>query len=266
MVLDFFKNRRRKQLLAEPFPEAWLEFLQRNVRHYGLLNEQQRAKLRDLVVVFVAEKDWEGCGGLEMDDEIRVTIAGQACLLALGVEPNFYFDRVETVLVYPDTFVVPGRASGGIVVDEGGEPLLGEAWHRGPIILSWEAVRHGANVGDDNVPVGEGGPNVVLHEFAHHLDGLDGVIDGVPPLSSRDEVRNWHRVTEREFDRLVEQSEHGQATLLDAYGATNNAEFFAVATECFFEKPREMRSRHRELYGALGGFYKLDPAEWRPEI
>ena len=256
MIFDWFKNRRRRTLLAEPFPDAWLAYLRRNVRHYALIDEPKRAKLRELVQVFVAEKDWEGCGGLVMDDEIRVTIAGQACLLALGADPNFYFDRVETILVYPDVFVRPPETHGGFLVDEEGMSLLGEAWHRGPIVLSWEAARHGGSVSDD-------GPNVVLHEFAHHLDGLDGDMDGVPPLATREQYGNWHRVTAAEFERLTVSSENGEATLLDDYGTTNNAEFFAVATECFFENPRAMQKQHCELYNALRGFYQLDPAAWR---
>jgi Mlc titration factor MtfA (ptsG expression regulator) len=258
MFLNLFKSRRRRQLLAEPFPDQWRRWLEANVRHYQQISDAQRTKLRQLVTVFVAEKCWEGCDGLEVTDEMRVTIAGSACLLAVGVEPNYYFDRVLTILVFPDTFVRSPKWHGGMLVDESGMPTLGEAWHRGPIVLAWNMVQEESRGGSM-------GHNLVLHEFAHYLDGLDGEMDGTPPLAGAEQYRNWHRVTNREFARLVASSRRGEATLLDHYGATNNAEFFAVATECFFERPREMRSEHRQLYDALAGFYQQQPAEWPPE-
>jgi Mlc titration factor MtfA (ptsG expression regulator) len=254
MVLGFFKSRRRRELLEQPFAEAWRTWME-GIWHYRQVGDAEQAKLRQLVRVFVAEKSWEGCDGLAVTEQMQVTIAAGACLLAVGVEPNFYFDRVETVLIYPDTFVRPGEWQSGMIVEEDGMPMLGEAWHRGPIVLAWNTVEHEA-AGHSR------GHNLVLHEFAHHLDGLDGDMDGVPPLIGAEQRRNWHRVTEREFHRLVDQSERGQATLLDHYGATNNAEFFAVSTECFFERPREMRQGHAELYDALAGFYHQDPAAW----
>jgi Mlc titration factor MtfA (ptsG expression regulator) len=255
MIFGWLKSRRRKELLSQPFPDEWLNWLQKNVRHYRQIGEAQEAKLRQLVRVFVAEKVWEGCDGLEVTDEMRVTIAGSACLLAVGVEPNFYFDRVETILLFPDKFVRPPEWHGGMLVDDLGLPTLGEAWHRGPIVLSWKTVKR-ESAGRAR------GQNLVLHEFAHHLDGLDGDMDGTPPFSRAEQYGNWHRVTEREFRRLAKQSARGEATLLDHYGATNNAEFFAVSTECFFECPREMREQHRELYAALSEFYQQDPAAW----
>jgi hypothetical protein len=209
-----------------------------------------------MVQVFVAEKDWEGCGGLELTDQIRVTIAGQACLLLLGLDHDLYRD-VQTILVYPST-VVPKRVEESIfaaprIVPEL-RPVIGEAHHRGPIILTWDSVRHGGIHP-------ELGHNVVYHEFAHKLDLLDGAVDGTPPLASRAEYDRWVEVCTREYEALRERSQRGEPTLLDPYGGTDVGEFFAVATEHFFDTPIELREEHPDLYEVLGRFYRQDTAE-----
>lgn len=246
---SWFKHRRRRQILAQPFPEAWLEYLRTNVAQYSLLTPERQARLRDRVQVFVAEKTWVGCGGLTVDDEMKVTIAAQACLLVLGIDYEYHYDQIQSVLIYRDTYVHPPEWRGGLIHE--GRAIEGEAWHRGPIVLTWGNTK----------PPGKRGSNLVFHEFAHHLDDLDGEMDGTPPLE-RDQERRWDRVVENEYHRLVRASEQGRATLLDQYGATNRAEFFAVATECFFQRPVALRSRHPELYGILRDFYRQDPAEW----
>jgi MtfA peptidase len=254
MFSSWFRHRRRRELLAQPFPEAWEQYLTRNVRHDAWLPQELRAKLRGLVKVFVAEKEWVGCGGLEMSDEIRVTIAGQACLLLLGVE-EYYFDHVRTILVYPGMFVKPPEWQRHWGLIEEDRPTLGEAWHRGPVVLSWKHVRRGGRGM-------QGGRNVVLHEFAHQLDGLDGEMGGTPPLRTAEEYRRWNEVVTEEFHRLVERVRRGEENWLDPYGATNEAEFFAVTTEHFFEEAEEMRGYYPELYQVLSDFYRLDPAVW----
>jgi Mlc titration factor MtfA (ptsG expression regulator)/Zn-finger nucleic acid-binding protein len=252
MIFSWLKKRRRRRLLAASFPTDWLAHLQGNVAHYGLLGETERAKLRDDLRVLIAEKTWEGCGGLAVTDEMKVTIAAQACLLLLGVEHD-YFSRVQSILVYPAGYRSPeGNVGPGGVVHEGGG-RLGEAWYRGPVVLGWEAVRVG---GQDH----RDGRNVVLHEFAHQLDFLDGWIDGTPPLKSRAQSQKWHEVMTAEYARLVEESERGKPKVLDAYGATDPAEFFAVATECFFEKPVQLLRRHPALYEVLRDYYGQDVA------
>jgi len=238
------KKWRRKRLLARPFPEAWCEHLDQNVRHFRLLSNEQREKLRQSVVVMVAEKEWVGCRGLEMTDEIKVTIAGQAGLMLLGHEAPYYFDGVLSVLVYPEAFVTDLY-----------QETFGEAWPRGPVILSWRHVKEGGRDPAD-------GLNLVLHEFAHQLDGLDGDMSGIPPLGSRRRLERWREVAEREYVRLVNRADRGEITLLDHYGASNRAEFFAVATECFFERPLAMQRQHPELYAIFSDFYRLDPAQW----
>ena len=253
MIFDWFREHRRKELLEEPFPSEWAQFIEENVAHYGYLAAEERGRLRDLVRIFVDEKNWEGCGGLEITEEIKATVAAQACLLLLGLEHN-YFANVESILVYPAGYVAKGRTVGlDGVVEEGPSQRLGEAWQTGPVILSWLDVKTGgANELD--------GHNVVLHEFAHKLDLGDGAVDGVPRLEGDAQYDRWAEVMSAEYERLVENSEKGHATLLDRYGATNAGEFFAVATECFFEKARQMRESHPELYEVLRSYYRQDTA------
>lgn len=255
-MLHFLRERRRRKLLARPFPDEWEASMRRNVAHYRWLDAAECQQLRERVRIFVAEKHWEGCGGLVLTDEIRVTIAAQACLLVLGL-PGELYPNVRSILVYPSTVVVPPRRVGSFEVPlgpvEGPLPILGEAHHRGPVILVWDAVRHSGRHP-------ERGHNVVFHEFAHQLDMQDGRADGTPTLHGRAEVERWARICSREYLALREQAERGIPTLLDPYGATTEAEFFAVATELFFDRPLELRDRHHELYGVLQAFYRQDPA------
>lgn len=256
MPFDWLRKRRRKKLLEEPFPEQWQEILRQNTAHMEWLNATERALLRDLVQVFVAEKSWEGCGGLELTDEIRVTIAADACLLLLGL-PHDVYDSVRTILVYPSTVISPQRQLGFFEVATaplgGPRPVIGEAHLRGPVILSWDAVRRGARHP-------EHGHNVVFHEFAHKLDMLDSYADGTPPLASRADYTRWGEVFSASFTALRAEAERGRPTLLDPYGATNEAEFFAVATEAFFNLPLKLREGELALYELLAGFYQQDPA------
>ena len=252
MLFGWFKRRRRRKLLAEPFPDAWLAPLREALPCYDALSEDERRRLRDDLRIFIAEKTWTGCGGFEMTDRARVVVAAQACLLLLHLDHDYYKD-VREVLMYPSTFVVPDRSLGpGGVVSEAERATLGQAWRRGPVVLAWDSVRGGAANAED-------GRNLVYHEFAHKLDLLDEVADGTPPLRRRERYEAWRRVMTREYERLIEASGRGRATLLDRYGATNPAEFFAVATEIFFEQPRQMRRRHPDLYALLRDYYRQDP-------
>lgn len=201
----------------------------------------------------MAEREWVGCKGLEVTAEMRVTIAGQASLLLLG-NPGYYFDRVPSVLLYPTPYRREQRVGDSGLVEES-VGILGESWHRGSIVLSWPTIlkrsRRPAN-----------GTSLVLHEFAHHLDGLDGGTEGIPPLPTRAAQIEWEQVMADEYNRLLDDLEDDQPTLLDPYGADSPTEFFAVATECFFELPHDLRAEHPDLYRVLAGFYKLEPAEW----
>lgn len=254
MIFSWLKKRRRRRILAQPFPEAWNKWLSGRVPHFASLTSAEAKQLRELVQVFVAEKNWEGCKGLEVTDEMRVTIAGQACLLLLGIEHDYYCN-VDSVLIFPRQFVsmTKQEMDGAGVMHESNQASLGEAWRDGPIILSWADSKAGGMNPHD-------GLNVVIHEFAHKLDLRDGVVNGTPPLNGRAQYSRWAKVMRREYDVLVERSSKGKATLLDDYGATNPGEFFAVAVECFFEKSAKMREKHGELYGVLRGYFRQDPA------
>lgn len=254
-MLRWLRARRRRKRAAEPFPDAWEQHIARNVAHDRVLDAVERTRLRRLVRDFVAEKRWEGCGGQVLDDEIRVTIAAQACLLALGL-PGEPFRRVRTILVYPSTVVLPPRPPGALEIATrpiaSPLPILGQALRAGPIVLAWDAVRRTARHP-------ESGHNLVYHEFAHALDLQDGAADGTPPLAGREEYARWVQVFDREYRALRERVRSGRPGLLDGYGAVAEAEFFAVATEAFFDRPLELRRRHAELYEVLRSFYRQDP-------
>ncbi len=250
-MFEFLKRRRRERLLAEPFPEEWRTIITKNVRYAARLSPVEFAELERLVRIFVAEKSFEGCGGLELDDEIRVTIAAQACLLLLNRDADVYPD-LETVLVYPHAYRAPGGQRRGPVVMEP-EERLGESWTRGLVVLAWDHVATAVN------HMG-GGHNVVLHEFAHQLDAEDGAVDGAPDLGARARYIGWARVFGEEYSELARRLHDGRPSDIDPYGATSPSEFFAVVTEMFFEKPRALRSKHPDLYDELAGFYKQDPA------
>jgi len=253
MVFSWWRNRRRRKILKQPFPEAWNEILERNFALFRTLDEHEQELLRRKTQIFIAEKYWEGAGGLVVTEEMQVTIAAQACLLVLGMEHEL-FERLLTVLVYPEGYFAPNKQIGPAgLVTESTDLRLGEAWSRGPVILSWSDVLRGGRIPND-------GQNVVFHEFAHVLDMHDQYPDGIPALDSVEELQTWQQVMTAEYNRLVRHSARRRATLLDHYGAENEAEFFAVATECFFEKPAEMSTMHPRLYKVLCGFYRQDPA------
>ncbi|MEW6078521.1 MAG: M90 family metallopeptidase [Thermodesulfobacteriota bacterium] len=254
-MLPWFTRHRRKKLTAAAFPAAWEEIVRRNVAHYCLLDENDRARLRALIQVFIAEKYWEGAGGLVLTDEIRVTISAQACLLLLGLEHNYY-RNVMTIIVYPSTVIAPPRQPGVFEVVqapiEPGQPIVGQAFRQGPVIIIWNAALRGGRHP-------ERGHNVVYHEFAHKLDMLDGAADGTPPLRDRAEYRDWVTTCSTEYLRLRHDAEQGRISFLDAYGAASEAEFFAVATEQFFDQPRQMVNQAPELYRVLKAYYHQDP-------
>lgn len=249
-------NRRRQKLARAPFPASWNAIIRRNVGHDGFLNAAERAHLRALIQVFIAEKQWEGAGGLELSDEIRVTVSAHACLLLLGL-PHNYYKNVQSIIVYPSTVVPPAREPGffeNTIAPVGpAQPIIGQAFQTGPVIIIWDAAlrggRHPAS-----------GHNVIYHEFAHKLDMLDGLADGTPVLKDRAEYRDWVKTCSAEYLRIKNRAEKGEKTFLDAYAATNEAEFFAVATEQFFDQPWLMLAHAPDLYRVLKQYYRQDPA------
>ncbi len=256
MLFSWLKKRRRRNLLAIPFPEAWLTILREHVGHYGLLADAEQQKLRDAVQIMIAEKDWEGCRGLELTDEVRVTIAALAAILILGFD-DFYFDNVTTILVYPNEYVAKEeRAIGGGATLEEESDRLGEAHYRGPVILSWKEIH-------ENALAPGYGSNLVFHEFAHQLDMLNGAVDGTPNLPTSELAERWAKSMDDEYRRLQRAERRHRETLLDPYGATNPAEFFAVAVECFFDSPRAMQAEYPPLYALFRDYFRQDPAAWR---
>ena len=233
---------------SEPIPDGWKDIVARNVPLANGLSEEERERLMRLVQVFVHDKPFEGCGGLEITGEMRVTIAAHACLLLLHLDGPCY-PRVRRILVYPGAFRPKHVLRRRSVTPPSVEPESGEAWQDGIVVLSWDDVqRGGAN--DD----------VVLHEFAHALDQEDGDAGGTPVLDSPSLVRSWARVLSAHYEQLKRDVEEGRTTVLDEYGATNPAEFFAVATETFFEKPEQLKATEPDLYEQLRQFYHQDPA------
>jgi Mlc titration factor MtfA (ptsG expression regulator) len=260
MIFNWLKQRRRAKILATPFPENWNQTIRDNVRHACLLTSEQQQKLCRLVRIFVAEKNWEGCGGLILTDEMKVTIAAQACLLVVGMNEDWLFEHVLSILVYATGYVAPeSHVSGTGLVMDAVQPRLGEAWWRGPVILSWADSLAGGRMESP-------GRNLVLHEFAHQLDMMNGrICDGTPPLKTRELHDRWVSVLGPVFDQLVKDCRSGRRGRIDCYGAKNPAEFFAVMTEAFFEHPGALRHHYEEAYSILRDFYGLDPAEWNTD-
>lgn len=252
-LLHPLRDRRRRKLGEEPFPAAWAAIVDRNVPCCRSLHPDERRRLEDLIKVFVAEKHFEGCGGLAITDEIKVTIAAQACLLLLNLQHDYY-ERLVSILVYPETFHFEQEEQGPAgTVAETRRPVLGLSTSTGAVVLSWPDTLNGALRPDD-------GMNVVFHEFAHQLDQLDGAMDGAPVLNSASFYREWARVLSREYLRLQAAVEMDAPSLISDYGATKPAEFFAVVTELFFERPADLQQYHPELYEEFRQYFRQDPA------
>jgi Mlc titration factor MtfA (ptsG expression regulator) len=247
-------RRRRERLAGRPFPPAWRRLLRRHVPLVSRLPARQQLKLKGLMQVFLAEKPILGCGGLKVTDEVRVTIAALACLPLLGAARGIY-PELRQVLVYPGAFVVERPVTEGGVQSDQRRVLAGESWSQGQVLLAWDEVKRGAATPGD-------GHNVVIHEFAHQLDQANGAANGAPALPTAEAYRRWSTVMQNEFDALRGRLARGEPGLIDAYGATDPAEFFAVISELFFERPIELAVGHPALYAELSGYYRLDPAGW----
>jgi len=249
-----FRSYRRKGLMAMPFPPEWEQVLNRNVALYRRLPDSLKKQLQGLIRVFLAEKAFEGCAGLEITDQIKVTIAAQACILLLNRKPTYY-PKLYTILVYPGAYVAKKTTVVHMHHVEERTVRAGESWTTGSVVLAWDHVRQEA------IDLREG-HNVALHEFAHQLDQEDGRADGAPILEKPSSYLAWARVLSKEYEDLQRKVLSGRPDIMDAYGATNPAEFFAVATETFFERPNQMKLKHPELYEELKGYFGLNPLEW----
>lgn len=245
----------RKKIQRQPFPSAWRQILKQRMPYFRALPSDLQLQLKKLIQVFVAEKQFVGCAGLVVTNEMKVTIAAQACLLLLN-KPAHYYPKLKQILIYPAAFVVPTQQSDNAgVVSETAQVRLGESWQTGQIVLSWLDTLKSAALCND-------GHNLVIHEFAHQLDQLKGQATGAPLLQSREAYQQWASVLSAEFEHLQRQLAQGIPTLFDPYAATNPAEFFAVISEVFFEQPDLFVAQHPALYLQLKGFYALDPLSW----
>ena len=248
-------RRRRRRIGGQAFPAAWRAILKRYVPYLRTLPVDLQLQLKKHIQIFLSEKAFVGCAGLVVTDEMRVAIAAQACLLLLNRDTDYY-PGLRQILVYPGAFVADRNhvdASG--IRHDYRRALAGESWSNGQVILSWRDAVEGAAIIDD-------GHNVVIHEFAHQLDQETGASNGAPDLRGAQSGRRWARVLGDEFARLQQQALRGQESLLSHYGATSPAEFFAVATEVFFEQPGLLADASPALYRELGALYRVNPLSW----
>jgi len=254
LVKPWFIKHKRQKIRQQPFPQKWLAILQKHFPLYRGLPAALQKELREKIQAFLAEKNFVGRQGQEVTDEVRVLTAAQACLLLLNRKTN-YFPKLSTIYIYPTAYMARRVSQSGHLVSESTQTNLGESWSSGELVLAWDAAVHGAKNTYD-------GRNVVFHEFAHQLDQEDGAADGAPILAEFSAYASWARVLGEEYERLIRKKKKHRKTVMNKYGATNPAEFFAVAGETFFEKPRQLEKRHPELYAELKSYYATDPITW----
>lgn len=245
------KRSTRQRLLVTPLTDHHRSILMEKVPLFQRIPFELRNSIEGKINLFLDQIEFIGCNELEVSDEMELIIAAQACLLVAN--KNTWYDTLRTILIYPDAFKSRTTENDGYVVTQRETTRIGESWARGPVILSWFHSAQGAFIDDD-------GHNVVLHEFAHQLDGLSGYTDGAPILGSQ--FSEWQNVLNEAYDRLISNVDTGRETFLDAYGATAPSEFFAVLVEVFFEKPIELKREEPAVYDQLSEFFDLDPSSW----
>ena len=290
--MKFWKKKQRDKLRAQAFPAKWVTLLERHVALYNRLPVRDREELHGHIHVFLAEKTFEGCAGLEMTDTIRLTIAAQACVLLLHRDTDYY-PSLSSILVYPSSYVAPVVEHEGGIVSEFEEERAGETWSEGSLVLSWDDVsgevaprpaseheqppqhRAGNGNGHDRYEVPQGledlppegaelvpAYNVVIHEFAHQLDIENGALDGVPKLATGDDYATWESVFTAAFDRLLDELERDLEPVIDPYGAEDEAEFFACVTESFFDTPIALLEEYPDVYTVLASYFDQNPVNW----
>jgi len=250
-----YRKWRIQYVLSKPFPEHWQKVVERRLPFFHSFNAEMQQQLRDKIQLFIYRMKFYGCNGQKIDDEIRVTIAAEACLLLLNRKTRIY-PGLRYILVYPNAFKTNNEEhnpDGTISRMRVG--MLGQSWNNGKVILSWDDVEHGIENFHD-------GNNVVLHEFAHQLDSESGSTNGAPRLI-KNSYQSWAKTLSSEFETLVQAREHHLKSVMDYYGSTNPAEFFAVCTETFFEKPEQLSTTHPELFEELKTYYCVDPRLWQ---
>ena len=252
--MGWLRNWKRKRVLAKHAVDdaLWIR-VAALLPFIAGLSAPQTQRLKDLAVLFLAEKEIAPLRGVALDDADRLSIAIQACLPVLELGLDWYEGWVG-VIVYPGDFRVKHEE-----MDEDGvlhqweEELVGESWEDGPVVLSWQAVGEAGRVA-------EGGANVVIHEFAHKLDMVNGEADGMPPLHAGMDRALWRTVLGEAYAGFCDAVDRDKDTWLDPYAAEAPAEFFAVASEAFFEAPGELKRRYPDLYAQFAMFYRQDPA------
>ncbi|MDN3646114.1 zinc-dependent peptidase [Pontixanthobacter aestiaquae] len=249
----FARLRNRKALLAKPLSPEQRAVVERLVPLVRRLPQPLRIALEGKINLFLDQITFRGQNGLEVSDDMRLSIAAQACLLI--VNSPVWYDTLRNILIYPSAFLTHRGTPDGHFIHENNHATLGESWARGPVILSWDHALHGGLDAED-------GHNVVIHEFAHQLDGLSGHTDGVPILRKGQAYAGWESAMLDAYHDHVERLERGEHTLIDPYGATNHEEFFAESIVTFFERPQALRREEPALYAQLAELLALNPAEW----
>lgn len=251
----YWREYKRSLIKRKPFKKAWRKIIQQRMPYFKQMPADLQLQLKQHIQVFLAEKEFVGCNGVVITDEIRITIAAQACLLLLNRKTNYY-PKLRTILVYPSAFVKQQQTRNADGVQFTQKVVLaGESWDFGKVVLSWQDTVDGAQVPDD-------GRNVVIHEFAHQLDQENGQANGAPILDRQQSYKCWSEVFLAQFTLLQEQVRVGAPSLFDYYGATNPAEFFAVASEVFFEQSAQLFREYPKLYRQLTQYYTIDPMHW----
>ncbi len=250
-----WKERRREKLARQAFPEAWEEILGRDVPLFRRLSADDQKELRGHVQVFVAEKRFEGAGGFEMTDDARIAIASQACVLLLHRATD-YFPALSSIIVYPGEYVakLQDTDENGLVWEED-EERAGESWSHGSLVLSWRDIVEDRESAETDL-------NVVLHEFAHQLDAENGEMNGMPRIADPELRAQWSEAMLDAYEDFATQVDAGRNTALDPYGAEHPSEFFAVATETFFQQPRRLQAVYPRVYAVLVSYYRQDPRTW----
>lgn len=247
------KRRWQQEVLASRLTDAEWAIVLREVPLVRQMPPALKAPLEGKIALFLNQVDLVGCNGLEVTDDMALSIAAQAALLVVNTDT--WYDHLTTVLVYPTAYRTRRQHRDGYVVTEEDEVRLGESWSRGPVVLSWQDTQQGALNAQD-------GLNLVLHEFAHQMDDLSGHTDGAPLMAKGQSFDRWARVMTEAFDRHVLNTDAGRRTVIDPYGATSHEEFFATAVEAFFEKPHQLRASEPEVYDQIKTLLGLDPATW----
>jgi Mlc titration factor MtfA (ptsG expression regulator) len=251
------KRRSRSRLLKSTLSDRERAIVAEQVPLVRRLPPELRGQLEGKIQLFLNQIEFIGCNGLDVTEEMELSIAAQACLLV--VNSNAWYSHLRTILIYPGAFRSRVTEHHGYVVTEREIVRTGESWARGPVVLSWADAEKGAmNIRD--------GHNVVIHEFAHQIDDLSGRADGVPVLNEGQSFADWQRVFSKAFETHIHNVETRHATVFDTYGAEGPEEFFAVAVEVFFEKPVELKREAPAVYKQLSDLFRLDPSSWENQF